>query len=250
MSFGMRIEDGQIVSMQDGHMPNDFVGLNASKPTNPGVGDVYKETDTGKEYTCFVANIWSLTNSPVYEEYSNHLGTVDNMMSVWLGGDATGTGVTDAANHKMDLSTMTGDNQTYYLSNRSISPSSENFEFNTKISNLVSGEGGTRAYTIGLEGYHCKARFYQEDEGAWQTYTDDGVNVTLNNILDIVSGDMLSIKNYGSLIMFYVNGVLVATHNTPNFSGLLGRLGVAPIGLSVTTARQISVDYFGWRIFK
>jgi len=72
------IENGRTLTIQDGVMPQYFiVQTEADKPPNPSIGDICKVIESTKEYTCFVANLWSLTNSPCKNAYSNHIGSVD-----------------------------------------------------------------------------------------------------------------------------------------------------------------------------
>uniref|UniRef100_A0A6H1Z8A3 Uncharacterized protein n=1 Tax=viral metagenome TaxID=1070528 RepID=A0A6H1Z8A3_9ZZZZ len=35
-------------------------GLNANKPTNPAVGNIWVATDTSQTYVCYTAGIWTL----------------------------------------------------------------------------------------------------------------------------------------------------------------------------------------------
>ncbi len=241
MSFGMRIEDGQIVSMQDGHMPNDFVGLDASKPANPGVGDKYAAYDTGKEYTCFISNIWSLSNSPSYSDYSNHLGTIDAMMLNLAGGVTTG--------HKRTLTANAGTPTSEYRSAIEIDPSISNFEFNCIVLDISEGNGATRYFIIGLENYgYAEMIFRKVGAGSWQTYTNIDSTEIINNIPAIQNNDHLTIKNYKNAVMFYVNGVLVATHITNTTWGITAPFYAGNINNGAAD-QTISVDYIGWRLY-
>ncbi|MFZ3385307.1 MAG: hypothetical protein WA144_15410 [Candidatus Methanoperedens sp.] len=232
----------------DGQTPQAYiVATEAEKPTNPGVGDTCRVLTTTKEYTCFVTNVWSLVSSPVYEEYSNHLGTVDNILLI----DITGTGAnaTDAANHEMDLSSGIGAGTAKYYISRAIYASLSYFEFNCIVKNIVSGIGGTRLFQIGLVG-NAGVRFQKVDDGSWVCNSNNGVAQKNTTIADIVSGDILSIKNYAGTTLFYVNGVLVATHTTiPTIDGSVFGAYILSTA-ATTTAREISIDYIGWRIYK
>ncbi len=230
-------------------VPGYYVGLDASKPVSPIAGEGYNAVDTGKTYTCFVSGVWSLTNSPTVEDYSNHLGIVDNMMSVSTTDNATA--ITDNITHSMQLSSgITTPGSASYISNRNVYPAIENFELNYKINNIVLGSGGSLSYIIGLVGYHCAANFQQTDAGTWKTYTDAGSGTIENNIANIVSGDRLTIKNYGIIVMFFVNGILVATHlTTPFTSGLSGTFQVMISGSgAVVVARLCDVNFISWRV--
>ncbi len=288
--IGIEIADGKILSLVDGHRAQYYVGLDASKSASPGIGDtylaydtnreyicystgswtfnprskigtdasktsspiageVYMASDTGKTYQCFVDDIWSLVNSPVYEEYFNHTGISDNIFL--FSSSNNGTVLTDSTNHEVDISTgITSPGQGVCYINRSITPYIENLEANFKVDNIVYGTGGIRTFVIGVSGYHCEAHFRQTGTESWKTYTDAGSGATSTDIATIVDGDKLTIKNYGIIILFFVNGTLVSSHLTTTYDALLnGQLMVDATGSgAVTVAREISVDYIGMKV--
>ena len=250
MSFGMTIEDGQIVSMQDGHMPNDFTGLDASKSANPGVGDVYKATDTSKEYACFVTNVWSLISSPCYEEYNNHTATWNSFMS------STGSVLANYSNHRFDLNLISVDDPAILDFNRSIFITTEPFELNMKVNNISNGALGVGVqgmYTdIGLGGGNVnvlvRSHTNSSNVTTWIFYTGNNAGSESTAIPDIVDNDLITFKNFGNIIMLYINGELQSTHSIVDYSGQSAHPQVFINGDG--SDRTISLDYIGWRIYK
>jgi len=70
MSY-LLIEDGGVVTIAGGQVPQYQVGLDAGKPASPNMGDKYTATDTGKSYTCFVAGVWSDSTPPAVNNIQN-----------------------------------------------------------------------------------------------------------------------------------------------------------------------------------
>ncbi len=246
--IGQEIADGKVLSLVDGHRANYYVGLDASKSVSPGVGDAYLAYDTGKNYICFVAGIWSLSYSPCVEEYTNHLGTTDNILTTVVTG--TGSAITDTTNHEMDLSTGIGAGSAKYIIDRGISPGiGVNFDFNCIVNNIVKGVGTTSVFQIGLLHVSRGALFMQNDDAGWYCYTFKTSSHEQTNIDDILSGDILTIKNCGDHILYMVNGIMVASH-TGYSSALAGFMTVYVSGGSMTTAKSISVDYIGVQKYK
>lgn len=250
MTGVVRIASGKILNTASGQTPQLYVGLDASKPS-PGVGDTYIATDTGKNYTCFVNGIWSLSISPVIEEYSNHLGTIDNMITTAVTG--LGTASTDAANHEMDLSTGIGAGTSDYRNAVAIDPSLVNFETNYIIKNIVDGIGGNRSFTIGVtDNLGVGAYFYMHSsDGLWSVYSSNGISFEQTVITPFSSGDILTIKGMKNIIIYFINGVIVATHKSIVFGGVscYSRMCLFSSG-AVTAARSLSVDYSSWKVLK
>ncbi len=231
-------------------VPQSQVGLDASKTATPIVGEGYNATDTGKSYQCFVTGVWSLTYSPCYEEYSNHLGTVDNFTGLTFSG--TGSGTTDAVNHKMNLSTGTGGGGlAEYHINRYLEPATECFELNYIINDIVLGDGSERLFELGLSQNNCVARFEISSGGVSRCKTLANGVFKSTAISNLVNGDKLTIKNYKILVLFYVNGYLVASHlDTPFIAGLIAQ-PAANVFIAVSTvATTMSIDYIGLKVFK
>lgn len=257
MSY-MRIASGKVTSIKSGAYPAMLTGLDASKPS-PGVSDVYYAMDTSKTYSCFVNGVWSLVSSPAREEYNNHMGTTDNIMSVAVSGN--GTALTNPANHRMDLNTgdsLIGDAQ--YKHAVGINLGGTDFEINFKIQNLVDGVGGERDYAIGVVDAFWTllgAVFYQHTAGSWLVQTTNGVTTETTNIASPVAGDILTIKGMRTLdysdniIQFLKNGSILATHKTVTLAGITAYAGAAVECTAATsTARQLSIDHIGWKVFK
>lgn len=241
--------DGQIVTMRDGHVPQTMYGLDASKSPSPGIMDVYIATDTGKTYTCFVPAVWSLTSSPCYEAYDNHMGNIDNLVTI------TGDVTADAVNHRITLSHPSDPS---IIWNRELEISNEVFELNIKVNNINGGTLGgldtDMLYTffgVGFGG--VSIRMEQEThsviEGGilpWTFVTSDGIT-SESTIVPVVNGDLVTFKNYLNIVMCFVNGVLMATHSTVAFSGATAYPTAYINGQG--SGRTISLDYIGWRVY-
>jgi len=237
-----RIANGKVISVKDGNMPYIYVGTDVGKPT-PGVGDLAICTDTGKQYICFVNGIWAINYSVTKNGASNHEGTITNVFGQYLAG--AGTGVTNAAFHRYDMTTGTGvaGSESDYIAYIDITPLTDSFEANILVQNLVSGANGNRYYFIGIMGLNCEVVFTQTNAGAWQCHTHDGVTDQTTNIANIVAGDRLAIKGTGGKIHYLVNGSVVASHTTVALVGVTGQLTAEVVGdVNVTTARELSVD--------
>jgi hypothetical protein len=245
------ISDGmETGATEDGYLPQYFpIRTEAEKPTNPSVGWRCSVASTGKDYTCFAENIWSLVSSPCYSEYSNHDGTIDNVMSLVLSG--FGTGLSDQAVAGISLTSgLLGSSE--YKSNDGIYPATQPFEFNCIVNRFVSGSGGSRKFFIGIIGTNCDIYFLQSNADSWACYSNDGTP-KFTYINDVVNNDLLTIKNYGNIIMFYVNGVLVATHSDRDFGSNYGfyEVGVyANPTVAATVERSCLVNFIGWRAYR
>jgi hypothetical protein len=242
--------DGQIVSISDGHFPQSYAGLAASKPINPGMGDQYLETDTGKEYACFAANIWSLQTSPSYIQYSNQTGAIDSV----LGENCTGLGTVlqDSSIHSFILSSGAGTGRGQIQSPALVVPAVHCFEFNFVVGNIIYGNGTPTGFVFGLVSLYphmsiCIA--WNSMSNVWICYSESGASET-TIIANIVDGDHIMIKNFGSVIMFFVNGVLVATHSgVLGFGLLLPFLANAESVAPATIPSSIGIEYFAWKVF-
>jgi len=241
-----RIADGKVISVKDGNVPYFYVGTDAGKPT-PGVGDIAFANDTGKTYHCFVNGVWSLTNSPCSYGYDNHSGVADNNL---LFAESGGTATTDAANHEADLSSGLGNTSASIVGNYLFDPTTTNIEFNCIINNFITGVDSNRYIDIGFWSIANEVKFTKTNAVSWKCSTTNGVDTETTDVT-IADGDLLTIKNYGSMIMYFINGALVATHKTVTLASEDDFISVevsADAGASV--ARSVSVDYIGWRILK
>ncbi len=248
----MIVENGMRISLESGHQPQFMTGLDASKSSSPGVGDTYFATDTGKTYTCFVATIWTLSSSPCVIEYSNHQGTVDNIMTTTVEG--SGTAVTDNALHQMDLSVGANINSSSeYRTGIGIYPATQYFELNIVISSILNGDNNKNQTTrIGLiQDTNNGAYFLCNTAATWSIQTNrDGTYES--TAVSISEGDLLTIIGKLNKIMYFVNGVLVATHQTITLGSTLyyPLVRVDHTTDAITIPRSVSCDYISWKIFK
>ena len=249
----IEIEDGRIISMEDGHQPHFFAGLDASKPTNPSTGDKYSAYDTGKEYSCIVENVWTVFSSPCVDEYSNHLGTVDSMMSTTVTGNSTAS----TTAHQMNLSSgLSAIGKAIYQAGIVITPDTEDVLLNMTVQNIIDGAGGARTTKLGafedpsviISGIF----FFQDTDDTWSVNTALGpFSLETTAIAAVVAGDLLTIYAKQKKVLFFVNGDLVATHSIDN-TGVtwIPAAVVSATAANVTTARELSIDNISWRIYK
>jgi hypothetical protein len=238
------IIDGRITGTTDGHYPQYFVGLEASKPTNPAVGDKYAAYDTGKEYVCNVVNVWSLVNSSCYDEYSNHNGTVDNLMSLEVTGN--GSGLTDNYNHMMVLDTGLIGSAKYYGKNI-INPAVNNYELNFKVQNISLDDG---AVFIGLINNLDNGVYFWVDkavDSSWVCVKSDSISQMSSSAGTISNGDILTIIGRDRYTIFMVNGSIVATIDY-NIENTYCNPSVKIT--SPSNVNEISTDLISWRNFK
>ncbi len=257
MGYGT-IKNGVLTSLQSGHFPQVQVGLDASKPT-ANIGDFYIATDTGKQYICYVASVWSLYSSFSYEEYSNHLGTVDNIMNIATAGNGTAT--TNSVNHRMDLSTgISAIGLQKYHSLVGITPATQEFECDFLLQNIVTGVGGSRRSYVGLMADPSQGALsdgvyiYQDIDIAddWIAFTRGNLEQSSAGITTPANGDLITIKGMKNIVQFIINGVVTRTVTTINLTGVTCYpVVVVNAGdANVSTARQISCDYISWKVFK
>lgn len=260
MTGVQRIAGGKIVSLSGGHYPQLLVDLDASKPS-PGIGDTYIATDTGKTYTCYVSGVWSLLHSPCNEGYENHMGTFDNIMVA--DEVAGGTALMDAANHQIDLSSITGaETRGGYKSVISLNPGQTAFEFNCKITNIVNGTGGYRNTCIGVmqantaqDGVGLTSIiglfFIQITDNSWGIWCVDTVaSAGSGGSYTIVNGDLLTIKGNKAKFDFFINGSKQVSFSRAYAASEACYPMCYVAGTAGTTvARTVSCDYISWRIF-
>jgi len=243
-----RIANGKVISVKDGNMPYIYVGTDAGKPT-PGIGDFASCSDTGKEYRCYVNGIWTLTNSPCSEEYKDHECTIGNIMDTTTTGNSTAT---PGADHSMALTSGTGvlgkatffSNITYLGSNY--------FEINFKIKSVTIGATTWRLTQIGMIDTSvgdAGCSFYSSD-GAWYCETSqNGILSEQTSISAVVAGDILTIIGRNTQFLYFVNGIIVATHTSYDISAMtLTPLVSVRTDGGATVSSGVSIDYIGWKI--
>jgi len=249
------IADGNVLTITEGNYPALSVGLDAEKPTSPSIGNMHIATDTGKNYVCFVSGTWNIVSSPTVDSYFNHLGTTDNMMSITTSGNATG--LTNSANHRMDLSTGTlATGKSIYKGAVTIYPDNEDVCFNLKVQNVVNGANGAKFTYFGLiedpATIVSGAFFYCDNNNDWYVMTQNGpLTVETTAITAIASGDRIAIYGKKQKMLYFVNGELIASHSISN-TGVtwIPCAVVSATDANVSTARQISIDYISWEILK
>lgn len=242
------IKSGKDVSIQSGHYPNLYVGLDASKPT-PAVGYYGICKDTGKSYICYVNGIWSLVDSAAVHGASNHEGNTSNIFISILTG--LGAGAENAALHRFDMATGAGAGTSAYECNLDIVPATDTFTCNMKIDAMALGVAGNRYYFLGIQGMNCEVVFYQTNAGDWSCHTHDGVTAQNTTITALNDKDLLTIRGNGTNIQYLVNGSVVATHTTIAFVGVSGTMQAYIVAdASVTTSRDISIDYISTEVLK
>jgi len=182
------------------------------------------------------------------EEYSNHLGAVDNFTEVQVAGNGVAT--PDVANHEMDLSTGVGAVGYAAFNSKKlwtfgVVPIVSSF----LIQNLVSGAGPSRASKVGFDADFTDmalqdgAHFRQANSGAWNVETHLAGAQTTTGIDPLANGDLVSIVATSSAVMFYKNRVLLVTHDTniPTVPVMIGAAVADTFG-GVNPARTLSVD--------
>jgi len=190
---------------------------------------------------------------PCYEEYSNHNGNVDNYMEVGTSGNATAT--ENAADHSMDLVTglvLVGTAR--FNSKLAVALSAKPWIVNGKITNMVSGAGGTRDSYIGLSDdwtdtvQENSSTFRQNLDNNWTCVTSKAASYTNSAIAAVTAGDIMTIVATSSKVRFFVNGTLVATHTTdiPIATLKLGA-NVLTRGAAATVSREMGVDLIAQR---
>lgn len=203
---------------------------------------------------------------PIVEEYSNHLGATDNFTQTGVSGNGTAT--SDATNHEMDLSAgVTG--IAYFDSKKSWTPSTKPIVVNIIPTSISVGTGGSsdlaRRILLGLSSdfpsgamtnKHLAIFIYlggEFTENGWIARTQSGgaayTETGLGAAGYISNGNLLTIVATSSKVMFYVNGGLVATHNT-NLPSSSMNTGACVYSNVATIAPAVSVDLMDIKIYK
>lgn len=191
------------------------------------------------------------------EEYSNHLGAVDNFIQTETGGN--GSANADAANHEMDLSSgVTAADGYARLESKSVyALSAVPLVLNFIVNNVQNGVGAggdmiiigfisntgfpTESYSVG---------FLKDPADAWHCLTNSsGVNSTKTGISAPANGDLLTIVATSTAVAFYNDGVLLATH-TANIPASSNCIGAEVYGDAQTTAVQMSLDMMSMKRFR
>lgn len=246
------IINGNVLTVTEGNYPQLSVGTEAEKPTTPSKGNMHIATDSGKTYICFVNGVWTLSGSPAYTDYSNHNGTIDNMMRIVTSGAATA--ITNATTHSMDMSTGTGSiGISEYAGGAIIDPSSQTYELNFHVQNYVDGVNGNLEIYVGLIDnvtnlYGVFFRKLTGPEFTWEATKIDVISSHNIGIADIVSGDLLTISGKGSKTNFLINGIIAASVDYTIASlSCYPTILIKAKDTGVTTAKEISIDFISWR---
>jgi hypothetical protein len=192
---------------------------------------------------------------PCMEEYSNHLGAVDNFTQIGTTGN--GEASTDAVNHKMDLScglTVVGHGrfESKELWTLGLKPIVANFI----IGAVVDGVAGSRRSRFGLKADFSDysdvnaVEFYHNNSDNWVARTFGTSFGNSQSISDIVAGDLCTIVATSSSCEFFVNGVLVHTSTTyiPTSALHVGGQAISST-TAATTARELGIDMMSLKRF-
>ena len=240
-----------LLTIKSGQYPKLDIGLDADKPSFPGLGNTYHATDAGKIYTCFISGTWTLTSSASVERYSNHLGTVDNIM----GTSVYGNGTASTSSHQMNLSSGVGlASFASYKMNISINPDTDYFVFNGRVTNIVNGATGIRWSMVGLmieEVTDNGVYFMQDETDAWTVRTIWVTENKTTSIPALVNGDRLTIIGQKNRCVFLVNGLVVAVHVAQVSAFTFYPFFVVRDNVAeATVARQISCDFIDIEVMK
>jgi len=241
-------------------MPQYFVvATEADKPPNPSPGDIVKVLATIKEYTCFVTNLWSLTNSPCKNTYANHIGSADAVAT----GYTVGTGVSASGSpHNRNLGAGDGvHNVGSWRFEINISPATEYFIFNAKVGPITNGSvAGNQETVIGLSdnygwvtnGNRTGCYFYQSYDGTWAIQTYDGFSGAQGSVIsNLVDGDDITIVGQKDRLLFFVNGVLIGNHTSYITASLLFPVALCQCeDATVTVSRGLRVDNMSIEVMK
>lgn len=202
----------------------------------------------------------------IIEEYSNHLGAVDNFTETTVTG--SGTATTDVTNHGMNLSTGTTlESYSQFFTKASYTPSTKPIIVNFKVNNIVYGDlinGALNFRHIGLLVSNpgssetmagCTFKYmggYAGGLTGWYIYVGDGTTGSKTKINTLNEGDFLTIYITSTLVKFFVNGTLVGTKTSPiPISGIklgaynfLTNIGLAP------TPPSMNIDYMGLKVYR
>ena len=209
---------------------------------------------TDKQILSFMEEIEDSIFSIGLEEYSNHLGATDNFTETNTSGN--GTASADTTNHEMDLSsgiTIVGHGD--FITKKTFTIGSKPLVFNAIIQNYVAGAAGHRRIRLGFSTVFGVATpsnvamFYHYD-GTWYAATASSDSWTNTVISALAGGDIVTIVATSSIVVFYVNGVVVATHTTniPSAALYAGATALADAS-GVTTATSISIDMMGVKVY-
>lgn len=259
MSYNV-IENGRVLTIQDGTMPQYYiVATEADKPPNPSIGDICKVTATTKEYSCFVSNLWSLTNSPCKEVYHNHTGYAnDDIANAYTSGLGASTAVAPHMHH-LGSGDGVGDYGAWVFEIYA-NPTTEYFTFNAKLGPITNGNEGNRCTAIGISnvyiGGYVTSRpgclFMHIMDDTWVISTYDGVSGQIyEQITSLVDGDNITIMGQKDRVLYFVNGVLVGNHTQYLPSMTLFPVAVCSVeSASGSVQRLQNIDYMGIEVMK
>ena len=209
---------------------------------------------TDKQILSFMEEIEDSIFSIGLEEYSNHLGATDNFTETNTSGN--GAASADTTNHEMDLSsgiTIVGHGD--FITKKTFTIGSKPLVFNAIIQNYVAGAAGHRRIRLGFSAVFDVttpsnvAMFYHYD-GTWYAATASSDSWTNTVISALAGDDIVTIVATSSIVVFYVNGVVVATHTTNIPSAVLySGAGAIVDAAGATTATSISIDMMGIKAY-
>ncbi|MDD5616324.1 MAG: hypothetical protein PHH85_09000 [Candidatus Methanoperedens sp.] len=185
------------------------------------------------------------------EEYSNHLGVVDNFTQAVVAG--AGSQTPDATNHKILLSTgiSAGVTSAIFSTKKQYTFGSKPIVANFIINDSTIGVGSGFSTQIGFSNNFAgsmqtagarKVMFFRSisDAGFWFAYT--GIDTQgQTTALSVSNGDFVTIIATSTQVLFYVNGALMAIHTT-YIPTVAMNIGVSVYADSSTTERTVSVD--------
>lgn len=191
-----------------------------------------------------------------FERYSNHDGTLTNYMTTTLAG--AGAAATVALTHKLALTIGDALNggAAYHTKDTYIINATRPIIATWKVQDITAGADGTRAIQLGAryDGLYNGdpggngSFFHMDGAGVWtcnSTYV-----VFASDPATIVNGDVLTLRILSRSQEFYVNGVLIATHDLgapgPNVYTIFASIN--NVG-AVTTPPAVSIDYFDLKVF-
>ncbi len=190
------------------------------------------------------------------ERYSNHDGTLTNFMNTTLAG--AGAATPTSATHKMALTignALIG-GAAYHTKDTYIINATRPIIATWKVQDITAGVDGTRAIQLGAryDGLFNGdpggngSFFHMDSVGAWtcnSTYV-----IFDSDPATIVNGDVLTLRLLSRAQEFYVNGVLIATHDLgapgPSVYTIFAAINNVT---AVTTPPTISIDYFDLKRF-
>jgi len=218
--------------------------------TNKGIPGGYCELDKGG-YIPTVRLPLITPYDMCIEEYSNHLGTVDNFTQNGISGGGTTT--EDVVNHKMDLSTNLAISHARFETKKVWTLSSKPIIVNILINSFSNGSGGSSKLYIGLNENFTYTASVKNFIGIYYSsgygYTIATVSNQHTKISSLQNGDLITISAKSTDVSFYRNGVLFATHTNIPTASL--KMGASVNTTSIpTSAMTVGIDMMSIKVTK